>query len=68
LKKLSRKSSKGYTALMNTKFLEKYTIRLPKKKPGPSLLQLAKKHAAKAGKGKKVTIAARVDQILYGAK
>ncbi len=53
---------------MNTKFLEKYTIRVRKDHKGPTLAELASKHAKKAGSSRKVNISSRVDQILYGAK
>ena len=52
---------------MNTKFLK--NTRFEEKGPkGPTLAELASKHAKKAGSSRKVNISSRVDQILYGAK
>lgn len=58
---------KAYNSSMNTKFLEKYTIK-PLKKTRPLFKDLAKKHMIKIGKSKTVHIATNVDEILYGKK
>jgi hypothetical protein len=52
---------------MDTKLLEKYTIK-PEKKTGPYFIDLAKKHVIKAKSSKKTYASQRVDQIVYGLK
>lgn len=52
---------------MNTKFLEEHTMKVKKSRKGPSLYELVIKRMGKTKyKGKKVNIASRVDEILYG--
>lgn len=52
---------------MNTKLLEKYTIK-PEKKTGPYFVDLAKKHVIKTNDSKKTYASQQVDQIVYGLK
>ncbi len=50
------------------KVLEPLPVKAKKNHNGLTLIELAIKHAKNAGKAKKVNIANRVDNILYGAK